>query len=610
MSPDGGLRSPPPAALVTIAEETKQDTADPAAAQEQPQNEQKKKGKVQSDAMADESAKAVAAQAATPRAPTDGAPVQDASSQVVDEKVSQDGTSSNDDHATHRGEKADALENGQQPTGDTQEDFGVRPEDLFCDQYGDEYVRLSLSYPVPHYRVFKLNSQSFLKNLKAKIRRNTGRLPPKKKLAQAFEDWEAIANMNEPRELSNRFASSGNALWIDMADKLSQAIKVTSDNWVIETPPPLFRRFTHQRALVTPQLGGQAKDLFGFLPPMTADYQLLCLAWTVLACMPSIARPMLLLAGEHGAAKTTMCRFIRTLWDPSTIPLLGEDPRGDPTLTLFQHALPAFDNISTFSRRQSDFFCRAVTGAGSPRRKLYTDDGEVILAFRRAILINALAPPSVRADFLDRSLIVEVKRLGKHLPEEALNAEFELALPKILGGMLDILAGAMRLAPTMTCPEGFRMADFVRWGRAVAVASGSSIEQFDTAYQRAVLRQAEVIIEEDPVGIAVLEYMEQRQDVTVEGNVLFPALHEIIEKKRQTGQAWSKQDSSIPKRILELIPCFARLGLVVKHLPRTNKTRSRWHLTWKKPLRTPPPKGSGPPSDAVVAGDAELPKTE
>ena len=81
-----------------------------------------------------------------------------------------------------------------------------------------------------------------------------------------------------------------------------------------------------------------------------------------------------------------------------------------------------------------------MTGRGFDRRKLYTDKESIILSVKRPIVFTCLHLPTTRADFLDRSMILDLERV---LPEtrrdlRTLEAEFEAARPRLFGALLGL----------------------------------------------------------------------------------------------------------------------------------------------------------------------------
>jgi hypothetical protein len=146
------------------------------------------------------------------------------------------------------------------------------------------------------------------------------------------------------------------------------------------------------------------------------------------------------------------------------------------------HAVPCLENVAKFNRASADMFCRTVTGIGIERRTLFTDGDSVLYSFRSPVIVNGLALPSTRPDFLDRCIVFQLKRIQNFLPIAEQEKGFELACPRILGAVLDLTAEVCKVVPKIANPSEFRMADFARYGRAVATILGDSAS-FDTAYR-------------------------------------------------------------------------------------------------------------------------------
>lgn len=294
-------------------------------------------------------------------------------------------------------------------------------------------------------------------------------------------------------EVANRssLGAGADTVWIDLADKERRAIRVGPEGFRIAGDSPMmFESFSHQLPLPEPDAGGDPSELFRYLPAMEEDDRLLLLAFAATAWMP-MPRPILILVGAQGSAKSTFACFIRRLVDPSRIELLGGDDRADLPLIFHRHALPVFDNVDKLSSKQADMFCQATTGRGFDRRKLYTDKESVILSVKRPIIFTCLHLPTTRADFLDRSLILDLERV---LPDtrrdlRTLEAEFDAARPRLFGAMLGLLSKALGTLPGVSDQGLSRMADFHRMGRAVAIAAGSTAADFDRAWATAEARQ-------------------------------------------------------------------------------------------------------------------------
>ncbi len=137
--------------------------------------------------------------------------------------------------------------------------------------------------------------------------------------------------------------------------------------------------------------------------------------------------------------------------------------------------LLAFDNVSRITDDQSDTLCRLATGGGEKRRKLYTDDDQVVFDYKRPVFLNGIPDFTERPDLLDRSLTIQQPVLETKKSETVLEAESAQALPRILGGVLDLLVMGLRHWDETPEPGVYRMADAVRW--VTACLGDDSFEQ-------------------------------------------------------------------------------------------------------------------------------------
>ena len=112
-------------------------------------------------------------------------------------------------------------------------------------------------------------------------------------------------------------------------------------------------------------------------------------------------------SGPQGSTKSWLFRWIKRLIDPSSIELLSL-PRNDRELAqqLEHHWIVPYDNLTYLQDWASDMLCRAVTGGGIAVRKLYSDDEDTILQFKRCILLNGINVAAQRGDLLDRSTLI------------------------------------------------------------------------------------------------------------------------------------------------------------------------------------------------------------
>ena len=100
-----------------------------------------------------------------------------------------------------------------------------------------------------------------------------------------------------------------------------------------------------------------------------------------------------------------------------------------------------YDNISEMKDWISDELCRAVSGSGSSRRRLYTDEDDLIRSLMRCIGFNGINLAATKADLLDRAIFFKLKRITeedrRYIVE--LQKQFEEMRPQLFGYILDVL---------------------------------------------------------------------------------------------------------------------------------------------------------------------------
>jgi len=333
-------------------------------------------------------------------------------------------------------------------------------------------------------------------------------LPDAKMVRNEFDMLESVARFDSPQiRLFNRVARKDGAIIYDLCDK--RYLKATDQGWEIVQPYPLFRRYKHQQAQIEPVSGGDPWDVFDFLT-VPEESRLLVLVYLISLFVPGIAHPVFAVCGDQGSSKSFFCTVINRLVDPTlTEKIIQPKNERDLIQTLRQKYLTVLDNISTIDHRVSDILCQVCTGGGVSYRQLYTDEGENIAQFRHVVIINSISLPIVNADLMDRSIILKLQRIKPEdrKPEQDLWDAFNAAHPRIMGGIFDTLAKAMALMPTVKIDHLPRLADFAKWGYAIAEALGNSGEKFLEDFTRNVEHQNESVTEKNVLSQSILTLM-------------------------------------------------------------------------------------------------------
>lgn len=189
----------------------------------------------------------------------------------------------------------------------------------------------------------------------------------------------------------------------------------------------------------------------------------LLLAYLVQALRPEGPYPALALVGEQGTGKSTVCRIIRALIDPSVVPIRTQ-PRSEQDLVIAAEGswVLAFDNLSGVKPWLSDALCRLATGGGFGTRTLYSDREEELFFALRPVLLNGIEDLVTRPDLADRAIALRLEPIPppERRTEKELWAEFERDHALILGALCAAVTIALAAIDEVLVLSLPRMANF------------------------------------------------------------------------------------------------------------------------------------------------------
>lgn len=365
-----------------------------------------------------------------------------------------------------------------------------------------------------HSEIYPMTSKSFKLWLSNKCYQITGKTVTSESLKGAINTLSGIAIFEgEQFILYNRIAALKGTIYYDLSNKDWKAVQITSKDWQLKNPPIIFRRYSHQQEQCIPHIEGNIDKLLDYIN-LKSGNSLLFKVYIISLFIPNISHPIITLFGERGAAKTTTIKLIKKLVDPSKLEAVTFPKDINELIQkLSHHWFLGYDNISTIPDWISDTLCRVVTGEGFSKRQLFTDDEDIIYNFKRCIALNGINVVATREDLLDRCLLFELERITTETRKEELVfwKEFEKDKPFILGGIFNILSKALAEYPNVKLNELQRMADFTRWGYAIAEAIDKGLgEQFLNEYTQNINRQNEEAINANPLAIAIISFMKSR----------------------------------------------------------------------------------------------------
>lgn len=328
-------------------------------------------------------------------------------------------------------------------------------------------------------------------------------VPPQSAVANAMPLLKHRCDATTACKVHLRVAKDGEMLYLDHKCEGDKVLAI-GGGLLKEVGIPeriLFKRPRHMLPHGAIDLSAEPQEVWRFLDvinaPEAEDSKMLLLVWLVSGFLPNMARPLLIMTGPQGTAKSTTFRYLRSIIDPSSQQALAP-PRSqnDLNVVLNDTYFAPFDNVSNLTTL-ADPLCRVVTGESVSQRKLYTDESTVSFNYQRLIAVNGVDIPVTQPDLLDRVLWLALQPISpeRRKPESVTNAAFEQVRPAIIGGCLNTIARVLQQSPYQgeRLP---RLADWAATGALIAAELGCSPEAFLTAYDATIQENREFALQD------------------------------------------------------------------------------------------------------------------
>jgi hypothetical protein len=400
------------------------------------------------------------------------------------------------------------------------------------------------------------------------------KLPPRRAIRRVIEGLEARA----------RFETDGptvyvrvgrdqdvnlSSYYLDLGDHAGTVIKTCASGWSITQEMGIhFARPQGQLALPMPERDGSIALLREFVNVTESDFRLL-VGWMAFALRPVGPYPVLVLHGSQASAKSTLVAVVRQLIDPQTAPHLGESRSTlDLMVTAVNGWVLAFDNLSTLPNWLSDSLCRLASGSGFATRALYSNEERNIIYAQRPIILSGIDEFVRKGDLADRAVFLHLPAIidSRRREEVEFWGMFRELRPRILGGLLDAVAVALRELPSVQLAKLPRMADFARFGEAVGRGLGWPPETFLAAYLDN-RQQATLSTLEDSMLANMLLKMKERCSGLVEWNMpaseMLAKLTLSLDRRIAKSPRWPKTPNMLSGELRRLAPTLAENGLYV-----------------------------------------------
>jgi hypothetical protein len=390
-----------------------------------------------------------------------------------------------------------------------------------------------------------------------------GRTPSSAAMSDAITVLQGAALHGEPEDVHLRLAGLKQGIAVDLGDKDGRSLLLRPAGWeVADRAPVIFRRTALTAELPLPERGGSLDELRDMLN-VTQEGWSMIVGWLVAAFLPSIAHPILLLNGLQGAGKSFAARLLVDLVDPSTAPLRSEPRDIEQWHTAAAGSwVVAVDNLSQVPAWYSDALCKAVTGDGVVRRKLFTDGELAVQSFRRAIILTSIDAGSLRDDLGERLLFIDMGGIleQSRRTEADITTVFRRMKPQLFGALLDAVCAVLATLPEVKLTRLPRMADFAHTLAALDKSgiTAGALAQYEGQRQRV----AADVIEGDVFATALTAFALKHRDWQGTATQLLHLLQPP--NGCRLSAEWPKAPNRLRGLVNRLIPALRAVGIEVE----------------------------------------------
>lgn len=407
---------------------------------------------------------------------------------------------------------------------------------------------------------------------------------------QAIEDalrvLDARAVNDRPQhQVFIRSGETHETIWIDLADAEWRAVKITAEGWdVVSRPDCKFKRSKSMSPMPEPEKGDFIERLRSFVR-VSKEYDFrLIVGWLVAALRPNGPYPILLVNGEHGSAKSTTCRMLRKLVDPSRAPLrFAPKDIQNVAVEAANTWLIAIDNLSGMSNWLSDAFCMVATGSGLTTRRLHTDREQEVFDAARPIILNGINDLAERGDLASRGIAIHLPAIPEHerQTEEDIWEAFDDALPGILGCLFDGVSRAMKRKKNVRLERLPRMADFARWAEAAGPSFGWEQGDFLEAYEKNLKGASDSKFENDAVAVVIRDRLFEDFPDGFCGTPtsLFNTMMQYAPDAREQRRGWPASAAALGKYLRRIAPMLRAAGICFESVHSGERTCRLWRET-------------------------------
>ena len=283
---------------------------------------------------------------------------------------------------------------------------------------------------------------------------------------------------NKKKKGAYRIASFDDSIVYKLSKE--KTVTISKNAWeVSENHLNLFAERPMELPQVEPIKSDNGLDRLDKYLNISEDEKLLLKVYLVCCFNPSIYLPAICIRGESGSGKTVLASMLKNLIDPSVDKLhsVNSFTPSDLIVFLSNCYFEVFDNNYKLSPKRKEIFLMAITRASINCKKYGNNES---MRFDTRLCFTGNPQFLEYADISDRTLSFTMKPLSgnEHIKLSELYNDFNADLPYILGGIFDLLATALDIQQYIKLENPIRLADFHKFGYAVAEAMGGYGDNF------------------------------------------------------------------------------------------------------------------------------------
>lgn len=398
---------------------------------------------------------------------------------------------------------------------------------------------------------------------------------------QRVLDTLAVKAQVEGEEITPvyRCAYNDGKIYYYLADREQTVICIDENGYrvIAESPVPFIKRQNMAEQVLPEESDISLKKLgMRYWKFATAEDRIMHWVLLISRFIAEGSQPLIYYFGDRGSAKSTSMKLDKMIIDPSEIDIKAL-PKNIPDViaSVTNQYMVCFDNVSQISDELSNIFCVVATHGYYSKRRLYSNNEECAIKLNARVSFSGITNLSTKPDLIDRLVCLKLNRIDseKRRTETEIMENFKKDLPHILDGIFITLSKAIPIYNKLNLERLPRMADFAKWGYAIAEALGYGGDKFMRIYEKNQNELLENMVSEDAVITVLIEMMKKRHYFRGKVTELLSILTTMAEDMNlDIRVGWARDASALSRRLYESQSVLSMFGIGI-HRGKANGER-------------------------------------